>query len=297
MKTLFILATMAAILILGCTAELPPLTSTAEPTTTFDVANAARPTVAPIATPTPSPAPTATPLPEGADICDRPPVMQRWILQHLQVAFCDEVMTTDLYRIDGGLHIPNQTELNPGDLAGLVNVPRVEIGIGHCGDWENPEYTAAILRGFNPDAQIRFKPVLQVDGVPPGFWGFLSSMIYYPDTAPGSVDEMLIAGWDDHFSPADLQTFPDLARQAKDEMNRTAMSIAQAVRDAGFGKGGAVRMQGPGLAVIIPQDLPVPMPPQGWQTMNFADMPATIAVEVEVHLPYDWVVTYGLPDC
>lgn len=296
MKTLFILATMATILILGCTAELPPLTSTAEPTTTFDVANAARPTVAPIATPTPSLAPTATPLPE-ADICDRPATLQRWILQHLQIAFCHEVFTADLYRIDEGLHIPNQVELKPGDLAGLVNVPRVEIGIGHCGDWENPEYTAAILRGFNPDAQIRFKPVLQVDGVPPDGWTYLPSMIYYPDGTPDSVDEMLIAGWDEFLSLADLQTFPDLARQARDEMNRKAMSIAQAVRDAGFGKGGAVRMQGPGLAIIIPRDLPVPMPPQGWQTRNFADMPATIAVEVEVHLPYDWVVAYGLPDC
>ena len=313
---------------LACETEAPP--TDIPPTTAPVPAATAAPRSAPVAAATPSPiptatarptpVPTATPLPEGVGICYRTPEVQEWIIRQLQIPACRLITEPELYRIDEALYVPDQ--LKAGDLAGLVNVPRVDIDYGHCGDWENPDYAAAILGGLNRDAQIRFNVVMEVGydgglakggGVDPSwpperkrefserqFREALTLLIYpyHDDSRPVfvSVDDLVNAGWNQTFSIADLQTFPARARQTREEMNRRARSIAQAIRAAGFGKGGAVKLQAPGQAVVISRDLPAPKPTRGWQWSPGASTPVAVEVVVSIKQPSHYPAD-GMPEC
>ena len=309
MKILLILAAMAAILALACSGE--------EPAPTLRPLAPAQP---PTAAPTPTTVPTATPLPESVGICYRTPEVQDWIIQQLQIPSCRVITEPELYRITDHLYV--NAQLKPGDLAGLVNVPAVAIDYGHCGDWENPEYAAAVLDGLNPEAIIRFNSRMEVSydgglakggGIVPGwsleekrefserqFQHVLPNLIYPRDRDTirplyGGVDDLVDAGLNDIFSIADLQTFPAQARQVKEEMNQKAQSIAQAIREAGFGKGGAIKLQAPGQAVVISPDLPVPEPTRGWDWSAGAVTPADVEVVVSLNLLNQY--PDGMPDC
>lgn len=149
---------------LACETEAPPTTApvpAAPPTPRSAPVAAATPAPIPTATARPTPVPTATPLPEGVGICYRTPEVQEWIIRQLQIPACRLITEPELYRIDEALYVPNQ--LKAGDLAGLVNVPKVDIDYGHCGDWENPDYAAAVLEGLNPDAAITMTTAVAFD--------------------------------------------------------------------------------------------------------------------------------------
>lgn len=330
MKILIILAALTAALSLACgwqplagEPELPQLPENrelpapADPLPTMDwaevekrvrglIQDEATASPVPTATPMPTPVPTATPLPEGVGICYRTPEVQDWIIQQLNIPSCRVITEPELYRITDRLYV--NAPLKPGDLSGLVNVPAVDIDYGHCGDWENPDYTAAVLDGLNPDAQIRFNSFFPIsyDGglaedLDPNlslerkreytesrFQGILAQLIYPSNSTStggpvyGDVDDLVDAGLNQTFSIADLQTFPSRAREVKAEMNRKALSIAQAIGESGFGKGGSVKMQAPGQAVIIPPASPTPKPTPGWGWS--AGAATTVDVEVVVSL-------------
>ena len=168
MKTLLILALMAAILALGCRAELEEM---------GDPGDSARATQRAINTPTPVPLaerldrveeerlavlptatrePTATVIPSptappptalpSVGICYRTPAVQDWILSRLNRTTCAHTSIVELYRITYPVDF---AELKAGDLSGLVNVPHLTVGAHQCGDWADPEYAAGVLAGFN----------------------------------------------------------------------------------------------------------------------------------------------------
>ena len=132
LKILAALLSLAPLVALACAGGIPEaLSGTPEPTAGLV-------------------SPTATPL-TGVGICYRTPSMQDWILSRLQSSSCAAVSDAELYRITDTVAF---TGLKAGDLAGLVSAESLVISDGHCGDWENPEYVASILNGFNPDGHI-----------------------------------------------------------------------------------------------------------------------------------------------
>ncbi len=140
MKTLLILAAMAAVIALACAGQAP---APAQPLTQL-------PTTTPM--PTPVPPAAATPLPENVGICYRTPEVQEWIIQQLQIPSCRLITEPELYRIQDEFSV--SAALKPGDMAGFANVAAVHIPAAHCGDWENSTYAASILDGLNPDAAL-----------------------------------------------------------------------------------------------------------------------------------------------
>ena len=91
---------------------------------------------APTATPGPTATPIPTPRPESTagdrNICRRTPEVQMAIMAYLDLRLCSVITQDELFRItgegwkSGGYRLDLQNILHPDDLAGLVNLRRLE---------------------------------------------------------------------------------------------------------------------------------------------------------------------------
>ena len=241
--------------------DIPPPVApvpAAAPTPISAPVAAATPAPIPTATARPTPIPTATPLPEGVGICYRTPEVQEWIIRQLQIPACRLITEPELYRIDEALYVPDQ--LKAGDLAGLVNVPRVDIDYGHCGDWENPDYAAAMLGGLNRDAAITITtavafdrddwPRSQVIGY--GIYGTVD----YPAAVRQQFDDPNVlreAGIGDDFQ---IESLLKQGEGLKHQWNTLARNIAAAVAMAQGKEQSVIRITPVGRAVVGEPQMP-----------------------------------------
>ena len=239
MKTLLILAAMAAVIALACAGQAP---APAQPLTQL-------PTTTPM--PTPVPPAAATPLPENVGICYRTPEVQEWIIQQLQIPSCRLITEPELYRITEplGSHYRARNGSNapiilkPGDLAGLANVSSLTIGDGHCEDWENPEYAASILDGLNPEAVIAIQSYI---GWGSGEWPrdeVVSRAIY------GDVETAEQVGIGE-LSDTQVESLIKRGQGLKRRANTQARAIAAAVAQARGKENPLIRIPSVGNAVV-----------------------------------------------
>ena len=283
MKTLLILALLAALLTLGCRAEDPvipppvPQAAEGEPlspmrevpaTATPEIRPTralARPTARPEPTFTPTPPPTATAAPNilervvsshhataraSVGICYRTPAVQEWIISYLQIQSCAVITNHELYRITSPVGF---TGLKPGDLDGLVNVESLVISDGHCGDWENPQYAASILDGFNREAALLIGgQFLYAIGQGPGpRQSIISLGMYETDMYPEAVrrrfDDGLI---DSGLTDAQIASLLKRGAVIKMQVNAQARAIAAAVAETRWVENPVIRITNLGTAVI-----------------------------------------------
>lgn len=255
MKTLLILALLAAGLALGCRAEdavIPP-TPVTQAEEGEGLAQMLEHQVTATPEPTPTPYPTLTPPSVG--ICYRTPAVQDWILSRLQIRHCQTVNSAELYRITEPVGF---TQLKAGDLAGMVNVPSLVMGdphYGHCGDWTDPEYVSAILDGFNPDAEhIRVNAV--IGGYPRfrmewprdvifGYFLKADSVAVAQRQIGQNVHETEI----DRLGEATMARLKQQALTLREQVNGRALAIAEAVK-AAQGFDDSVELAGFGAAVV-----------------------------------------------
>ena len=230
---------MAATLALACGGE--------EPAPTLRPLAPAQP---PTTAPTPTPVPTATPLPESVGICYRTPEVQEWIIQQLQIPSCRVITEPELYRITDQLYV--NAQLKPGDLAGLVNVPAFDIDYGHCGDWESPEYAAAVLDGLNPEARITINA--SAGYPPPGDWprGEIYRIFLSADSvaeAQRQIGSGIHETEIDRLGEARMERLKQDALALKEQVNDQAIAISEAVKEA-QGITESVSLESLGVAVI-----------------------------------------------
>ena len=278
MKPLIILAALLLPLLMACAAPEPAVDIPAQRESLNEVAApiaavgetlaAPDPTAEPAPTYTPyptlTPYPTATPAPIlTGGICWRSPKVQEWILHRLRVHWCEPVNHGELFRITEGF--PVSFPLQPGDLAGLANVPALSVTYGHCGSWEDPEYAAARLQGFNPGARFSLEYRLAVDyqgedsdlpGAVEQYRSVMEAMIY-PDPN-GKIRYQTLADLEDYpqllrnsydesgFSREELAQWPGQAVALRAEMDSLALAIAGAVKAAGLGGEEIPEVVGPG---------------------------------------------------
>ena len=213
---------------LACETDTPPPVAplpaaTATPISAPVAAATATPRPTPVPTATPSPIPTATPLPEGVGICYRTPEVQEWIIGQLQIPACRLITEPELYRIKTEFRV--NAELRPGDLSGLANVSSVYIHYGHCGDWEDPEYVAAMLDGLNPAAVLWIE--VPVDWAGFGDWPRFQILewVIWDSRRPDGMDPTEY-GLREGLSESQVERLIELGNRLKRQVNPQARSIA-----------------------------------------------------------------------
>lgn len=244
---------------LACETDAPPTVAPVPAATTAPIAAAPTPSPPPVPTATPSPIPTATPLPEGVGICYRTPEVQEWIIQQLQIPACRLITEPELYRITAEMPI-SLHRIKPGDLAGLVNVSAAADDSGHCGDWENPEYAAAILDGLNSNAAIKIWTAVAFDRddwprsqvISYGIYGTVD----YPAAVRQQFDDpnvLLEAGIGDD---AQIESLLRRGEGLKHQWNTLALNIAAAVATAQGKEQPVIRITPVGRAVVGEPQMP-----------------------------------------
>lgn len=211
---------------LACETEAPPTTTPVPAATATPISApvaAATPSPIPTATARPTPVPTATPLPEGVGICYRTPEVQEWIIRQLQIPACRLITEPELYRIKTEFRV--NAELRPGDLSGLANVPSVYIHYGHCGDWEDPAYAAAMLAGLNPDAALWIEAPVDWAGF--GDWPRFQILewVIWDSRRPDGMDPTEY-GLREGLSESQVERLIELGNRLKNQVNTQARSIA-----------------------------------------------------------------------
>lgn len=274
MKTLLILAMLAALLALGCRAEdaviQPTPVSQAEEVERLAQMLERQVTAAP--EPTSGPPSTgnagfdiveqveqmlndsvATRRAEhraGYGICFRTPEVQEWILRVLQIRGCRAVDDAELYRITSPVAF---TGLKPGDLDGLVNVESLVIPDGHCGDWENPEYAASILEGFNPEASLLIVGdyLYSVDQGPGPRLDIIGLGMYetemYPEAVRRRFDDGLL---DSGLTDEQIESLLKRGSGIKAQVNAQSRAIAAAVAEVRGVENPVIRIVRLGNSVI-----------------------------------------------
>lgn len=230
---------------LACETEAPPTTAPVPAATAAPISApvaAATPSPVPTATARPTPVPTATPLPEGVGICYRTPEVQEWIIQQLQIPSCRLITEPELYRIKAEFRV--NAELRPGDLSGLANVPSVYIHYGHCGNWEDPAYAAAMLDGLNPNAALRIDSPLEWAGGEEGRGEVIIQAM------AGNVQSAESVGMSYGLSENQAESLIKQAQALKMRTNTRARAIAAVVAETRGKENPLIRIPAQGHAVF-----------------------------------------------
>ena len=217
---------------LACETEAPPT----------DIPPTTAPVPAATATARPTPVPTATPLPEGVGICYRTPEVQEWIIQQLQIPSCRLITEPELYRIKAEFRV--NAQLRPGDLSGLANVPSVYIHYGHCGNWEDPAYVAAMLAGLNPDAALWIDSPLEWAGGEEGRGEVIIQAM------AGNVQSAESVGMSYGLSENQAESLIKQAQALKMRTNTQARAIAAVVAETRGKENPLIRIPAQGHAVF-----------------------------------------------
>ena len=247
---------------LAATREARPTEPAPAPTLALDPLDypqSLRPTSTP--EPTSTPPPTATARPNflerelnnavatrradyraGVGICYRTPAVQEWIISQLQIPSCAVISNAELYRITEPMGF---TGLKPGDLDGLVNVESLTIGDGHCGDWENPDYAASILDGFNPEAALLIYSPFLISATR----GTHAEIVIVSMHA-GGVDTANRIAFSNGIPQAQADSLIKRGQALKIEVNTQARAIAEAIAEARSIERPVIRVKTLGHAVI-----------------------------------------------
>ena len=215
-------------------AELP--TATPEPTPLADkkvlTCVGPEPCIIPLATPT-----------RGPGICYRTPAVQDWIIALLQIPSCAVISEAELYRITDPVGF---TGLKAGDLSGLVNVDALVLADGHCGDWTDPEYAAAILDGFNPEAALRIDSQIILAGVPWPEGEVITASMHGPE----GVESAGRIAFSNGIQPEREGSLIKRGQTLKRQVNTQARAIASAIAEARGLARPVIRVKTLGHAVI-----------------------------------------------